>query len=114
MMSKYRRFYGDSDAELMKMPVRRFFIYFRNIQKLQAEENLLLLRIISHPYMDPKKGDDGFVENLQRAIGVNENTKAVKQVIASISDAADWGIKIVTQEAGEESAGRRNQGKVNG
>lgn len=110
-MSKYRRFYGDSDAELMKMPVRRFFIYFRNIQKLQAEENLLWLRIVSHPYMDPKKGDDGFVENLYRAIEDKERN-FVKKILSS-RDAADWGIKIVTREAGEESASGRNQGKNN-
>jgi metal-dependent hydrolase (beta-lactamase superfamily II) len=112
MLSRYRRFYGDSDEDVMKMPVRRFFIYVKNIKKLQAEENLLWLRIVSHPYMDHQKGDDGFVENLYRAVGI-ENKKAMKQIATSF-EAANWGIKIVTREAGEESASRRNQGKDNG
>jgi len=56
--------------------------------------------------MDPKEGDDGFVENLYRAIEDKERN-FVKKILSS-RDAADWGIKIVTREAGEESAGRRN------
>mgnify|MGYP007049775505 FL=1 len=95
------------------MSVRRFFVYFRNIQKLQAEESLLKLRIVSHPYMDPQKGNDHFIENLYRAVGAGGDKKAVKQ-LTSDGDAADWGIKIINREAGEEEDGcRRSQGEDN-
>lgn len=96
MIGKYRRFYGDSDAETMRIPVKRFFLLYRQIRRLQAEEALLQLRIISQPYTN---GDDGFVRALQRDAQIENNEKVT--TLHTADDLGAWGIGVVStkQEA---------------
>lgn len=91
MLAKYCRFYSVSDDYVMRMPVKRFFLLYRQIRRIQAEETLVLLRVISQPYIDPKKNrGDTFVDNLREAAGL----EPVKRVVPlnSARDMKDWGI----------------------
>lgn len=83
------------------MSTRRFFAYYRNIEKLRAEESLLLLRIFAEPYIDHEKHDDKFIENLQRAAGIEPR----KDSLTTEADAMSWGIKIVKKPAGGGESG---------
>ncbi len=93
MVAKYCRFYSVSDSYVMKMPVKRFFLLYRNIRRLQAEETLVLLRVISQPYLDPKKNsNDHFVDNLREAAGLEPVKRTVD--LTAPQDLKAWGIGV--------------------
>jgi hypothetical protein len=93
MIARYNRFYGVTDTYVLRMPVKRFFVLYRQIRRLQAEEALMQLRIVSHPYQDPKKNrGDTFVQDLYEAAGLKYNEPA--QDLVTAQDFAEWGIGV--------------------
>ena len=65
LLAQAARFYGWGHAEMMRMPVRAFFAYTRQIPRLQAEEALLALSIAGAAAGDGK-GMKRLASQLQR------------------------------------------------
>jgi hypothetical protein len=67
-VAKYKRFYGGTDEEILKMPAKRFFTYVGLIRKLQAEEMLLLASTIGSIL----SGEEGqtFIDTLSEDAGI--------------------------------------------
>ncbi len=99
-MARYRRFYGDSDTEVMKLPARRFFVYVRNIDRIEAEETLNDMRRSLLAFHGGKEATK-FIRELHDRIGRGELPAELK-TIATPESLAAMGIGYVKVGGGED------------
>lgn len=71
-------------------------MYVRNTERIRAEESLLWMRIVAEPHIDRSKHDDGFIDKLRRLAQIEAKVQT-KNILTS-QNAADWGMKVITQE----------------
>jgi len=92
LFGKFKRFYGASDEEMLKMPARRFFAYLKAIKKIQAEELLMLASTVGSLFA----GDESrsFLDQLAEDAEIKEEPSQILDPVLFSS----IGIKIEKKE----------------
>lgn len=93
MIAKFSRFYGVSDQYVLELPAKRFFSLYEQLSRLQAEENLTYMRIVSQPFIDK---EDTFAKSMKQLAMIDsiENTRTLD----NIDDMKSFGIKYKKED----------------
>jgi hypothetical protein len=78
------RFYGLSDERLLKMPLRRFWLLNKNIDRLRAEEDLRMLSVALHAASGESAGDlsEKLMKQMGTVVEFDEAKRALTQANA--------------------------------